>query len=166
MKTTGEKYRDSHILNITTIPKPHPTHPTPNTPSPPISNTYHIPPLKRLKATPHTKSAAALQTIQLPEPPPNPPTSQPQKTPSHLPHTHQKLGFSFAPRFRKKLWVNKRRKEQRGKKTLCTKDVCRKKPRFPTPVKPASPPTPSRAGECVSCQVGETDRVVGKRGAE
>lgn len=29
LKTTGEKYRDSHIPNITTIPKPHPTHPIP-----------------------------------------------------------------------------------------------------------------------------------------
>jgi len=29
MKTTREKYRDSDILNTTTIPKPHPTHPIP-----------------------------------------------------------------------------------------------------------------------------------------
>jgi len=160
----------------------HYTQTPPNTPNP------FPPPLPLFTPTTSQPSNASKQRLtQNPQLPsklsnhrnPNPTTSQPQKTPSHLPHTHQRLWFSFAPRFRKRkkeksCGLTKEGKSKEAKKPL--HQGCRKKPRFPTPVNPASPPkrkvggtstsqpTPSRVGECVSCQVGETEGVVGKRG--
>ncbi len=137
MKTTREKYRDSHILNITTIPKPHPTHPIPPPPPPPPPSpkTYHIPTLKRLKATPHTITRTPRNNpiTRTPPPPPNPTQTLPRpsrRRPHSISRTHTKDWGFPSPRDsekekKKKLWANNRKKEQRGKKPLCTKDVAR-----------------------------------------
>jgi len=116
------------------------SHPTPLTPNPfPNSPTSTTIPTSNASKQRLTEPAAALRTMYpSPEPPattdPLPPSPTPaQKTqPYHvpaaahkpIPRTHRKLPASPShkkPRdLEKKLWVNKRRKEQRTK-TFCTR---------------------------------------------
>lgn len=193
MKTTREKYRDSDILNTTTIPKPHPTHPTPLTPSPPFfptSTTSQPSNASKQRLTQNPQLPSKLSNHQNPSPPkrhstpnastkpqPNPTTSQPQPT-KPISRTHRKLpGFPVPPKKtprseRKKscgLTIERKSKERKP----FAPDFYHCKPSQPPPPPPpkrkvgstsTTHPTPSRAGECVSCQVGETEGVVGKRG--